>query len=96
MLSELINRPEVRDPIANACQTSLVPWVKDTVNTYCQNKLSQHEINFYSLLVALLFFITAIGIITLLEQLGYISQNTSAIIFIVSLIMTMVLYFVLK
>lgn len=96
MLSEILNSPEIRNPIASACQNNLVPWCKNNINTYCQNKLSEHTVNFYSLLIALMFFITAIGIITLLEQLGYITENTSAIIFVVSLVITMVLYFVLK
>jgi hypothetical protein len=98
MLSEILNLPEIRNPIASTCQNTLVPWCKDAFNTYCQNKLNEQvqTVNFYALLVSLLFFITAIGIITLLEQFGYFTENSSAIVFVVCLIITMVLYFVLK
>jgi hypothetical protein len=96
MLSDILNNPEVRDPIATAFQGTVIPWCKDKINTYCHNTISQHELNWYALLIALMFFICSIGVITLLEQMGYITENTSAIIFVVCLIITMLLYFVLK
>lgn len=96
MLLDIINSPQVRNPIASSFQNNVIPYCKEAFNTYCQNKISQHELNWYSLLISLMFFITSIGIITLLEQFGYITENTSAIIFVVCLIITFGLYFVLK
>lgn len=92
MLASIVNHPSVR----GTCQNVIVPWCQNKVNDVCTKKMAEHTLNWYALIVALMFFVTMIGIITLLEQFKYINETTSGILFVIDIIVTITLYFLLN